>query len=132
MASCANCKTTPISSNCVRIDESFSFEHEGELNAVLHSLDNNIKQLSDKLTSKIDKKWITEEKEYVTDYIQDLINKMGQIIESTTNKPLEKFNVNSSLVSGDKTALQLFTLIFKKLEVIQSQLNGESSKLYII
>lgn len=130
MASCANCKSTPVSSNCVRIEEEFSFEHKEELNDVLHKLDDSMQDLSKILTKKIDKKWIETEKENLAEYVQELINKMGQIIEILSAPSTKKYTINSSFTTGEKTELQLLSAIIKKLEDHEKQLNNNTSSLY--
>lgn len=131
MASCANCKSTPVSSNCVRVEQDFSFEHEEELNDVLHKIDDGIQGLDKILKKKIDKKWIESEREYVTDYIQDLVNKVGQLSQSLSTTKEKKFIINSSFTNGEYTDLQLFTILIKKVEDLQKQINNDTSSIYI-
>lgn len=130
MASCANCKSTPVSSNCVRVEQDFSFEHEEELNDVLHKIDDGIQGLDKILKKKIDKKWIENEREYVTDYIQDLVNKVGQLSQSLSTTKEKKFIINSSFTNGEYTDLQLFTILIKKVEDLQKQINNDTSSIY--
>lgn len=131
MASCVNCKSTPVSSNCVRVEQDFSFEHEEELNDVLHKIDDGIQGLDKILKKKIDKKWIESEREYVTDYIQDLVNKVGQLSQSLSTTKEKKFIINSSFTNGEYTDLQLFTILIKKVEDLQKQINNDTSSIYI-
>lgn len=133
MASCVGCKSgVVIPTNCIRTEEEFSFEHEGDINSVLHKLDENINNLSNIINSKIDKKWMEEEKSSLNQYVQELINEVGVI-----KKELEKvssikktYTINTDI--SNKTDVQLFSLIFKKLEQLENQTNNKSSSLYII
>lgn len=133
MASCVSCKSgNIISTNCIKTEEEFSFEHNGEINDVLHKLDENIIKIDKIVNSKIDKKWMEEEKPSLNQYVQELINEMGVI-----KKELEKissskktYTINTEI--ANKTDVQLFSIIFKKLEQLENQTNSTSSSLYII
>lgn len=131
MASCVNCKSTPVSSNCVRVEEDFSFEHGEELNDVLHKIDEGVEGLNKILTKKIDKKWIATEKEYVVDYIQDLITKVGQLAQTISVQKEKKYSINSSFTNGELSDLQLFTILIKKVEELGKQINNDTSSIYI-
>lgn len=132
MANCVGCKSTPVSSNCIRTEEEFSFEHEGDINSVLHNLDENINKLSEILNAKIDKKWMEEEKSSLNQYVQELINEVGVIKKTLEQIGASKktYTINNDI--SNKTDVQLFSLIFKKLEQLENQTNNNTSSLYII
>lgn len=132
MASCVGCKSSIVSSNCVRTEEEFSFEHEGDINSVLHKLDENINKFSEIFYAKIDKKWMEEEAPSLNQYIQALINEVGVLKKEVDkiNASKKTYTINSEI--ANKTDVQLFSLIFKKLETLESQTNNNTSNLYII
>lgn len=132
MGNCVGCKSSIVSSNCIRTEEEFSFEHEGDINSVLHKLDGNINKLSEILNAKIDKKWIEEEKSSLNQYVQELINEVGVIKKTLDQLGVSKktYTINNDI--SNKTDVQLFSLIFKKLEQLENQTNNNTSSLYII
>lgn len=132
MANCVGCKSSIVPSNCIRTEEEFSFEHEGDINSVLHKLDENINKLSDILNAKIDKKWMEEEKSSLNQYVQELINEVGVIKKTLEQLGMSKktYTINNDI--ANKTDVQLFSLIFKKLEQLENQTNNNTSNLYII
>lgn len=132
MGNCVGCKSSIVSSNCIRTEEEFSFEHEGDINSVLHKLDGNINKLSEILNAKIDKKWIEEEKSSLNQYVQELINEVGVIKKTLDQLGMSKktYTINNDI--SNKTDVQLFSLIFKKLEQLENQTNNNTSSLYII
>ncbi len=129
MDNCVNCKQI-IPSGCVRTEEEFSFEYQ-DFNDLLKKLDEQSVQLKSILQEKVDKKWIKESKPYITNYIQDLINQI-ELLNKKIIPETEKFQINSDIVVGEKTSLQLFNIIFKELSAIKKSLNNDLSSMYLI
>ena len=115
MKACLNCKTQIVSSNCIVTEQELSFEYDSFV-----KLDKATGDLKNILSAKIDKKSVIKsEHTYVTEYIQDLVNQI-ELINTSLNKSTSladsKILINSTLVSGEKTITQLFSILFKEVE----------------
>lgn len=130
MKACLNCKTQIVSSNCIVTEQELSFEYDS-FDDVLVKLDKATGDLKNILSAKIDKKSVIKsEHTYVTEYIQDLVNQI-ELINMSLNKSTSladsKILINSTLVSGEKTITQLFSILFKEVETLKTN----KSSLYL-
>lgn len=128
MANCVGCKSSVVPANCIRTEEEFSFEYDSFMD-ILHKLDSKSEEIKKIMSKKIDKRWITEDREFAVDYIQDLINQIDLLKKMVVTKE-EKYKISG--VPGENTSLQLFSIIFQKLDQMQNQMNKNSSSLYLI
>lgn len=131
MQNCLDCLTW-TSTNCIKTEEELSFDY-GTFNDLIKQLDNKDVEQDKILKNKIDGKGIPE-KEYVTEYIQDIINKLDVIDKKVnSNSPSQTFTIQSELTGGNqKTLLQLLTILFKTVDSINKKLdNNSSSNLYL-
>ena len=129
MEDCVSCKQI-VPLDCVRSEEEFSFQDDGTLTDILKQLDIKSGDLNKILTKNIDKKWIKQDKQYIVDYIQDIINQIDLILKISS--PEQKYTINSTLSVGEKTPLQLFTILFKEVEGLKQQLNKNVSSMYTL
>jgi hypothetical protein len=129
MSTCVNCLSY-TSTNCIKTEETFSFEYS-DFNDLLLKLDQKSEELKKVLSADIDKKWIKEDHEYVTQYIQDIINKLD-VLSKETKAAEPKFLIPSSITgTGEKTLLQLLTILVKHVESLENKLATNTSSLYL-
>lgn len=129
MANCVGCKSQPVSTNCIVLEEELPLEYK-DFNDLLHQLSKATQDLSSLMKAEVDKKWIKDNKVYILDYIQEIINEID-LIKKNAEVTEEKYVLNSSLVKGENSALQLFNIIFKELEAMKKQSNNNFSSLYL-
>lgn len=128
MQNCVGC-LTPVPSKCVISEQDLSFSHEN-LDDIIDHLDKAIILVNKTLTAPVDKKWVKDNVEFITDYIQIIINKID-VLQSQTAVAEQKFRITSELTGGEeKTALQLFTIILKELDALKKKSNTITSSLY--
>lgn len=127
MANCVSCTSQIVPSKCVKSEQELSFEYNS-LDDILIHLDEGAKETLDILKKRIDKKWIKEEKEYVIDYIQDLINELDVIKKSLSDKKSD----NIVLSGKQYTQLSFNTEILNRIKLLEESLNSNVSSLYRI
>ena len=101
-------------------------------------LDENLVALSVVVNADIDKKWMEGEFHFFTDYIQGLINEVGelkQIIENPTIN-IPTINLDGTCISptANNTVVgydEAFILIFQELCNIKSKLSNTSNSIYL-
>lgn len=120
---CVNCKQI-IPAKCVRTEED-------NLEELLIKITKDFSDINDLLNKQIDKKWIKTSHSVILDYIQELVNEVGILREKITPEE-QKFQINSGIVVGEKSALQLFNILFKEVEAIKKNLNSDTSSMYLI
>lgn len=129
MSTCVTCLSY-IPTDCIKSDEQLSFDYNN-LTEVLKKLDDNSKELKSLLTTKLDKKWIPENHEYITEYIQDIVNKIDVIINTPAPQEV-KYTIPGTLTGGtEKSLLQILTILVRKVEALEAKSVQTTSQLYI-
>lgn len=129
MPTCVNCLNI-VSTNCIRSEQELSFDYE-DLNDLLKKLDEKSEEIKKALTQNVDKRWIKEDYEYVTGYIQELINKMDVLLNAPKAED-PKFLIPSGITgTGEKSLLQILTILIKEVEALKAKSSQNSSQLYI-
>lgn len=127
MSNCVDCQSECfqiVSTKCIRSEQKLTKEYK-TFDELLKNFDDSIKEVKDILESKIDKKWIKKDHSNIVGYLQEVINKIGVLSEG---KEEEKLIINTTLVKGEKTFSELFSILFKEIEALKKQ---DQSPLYI-
>lgn len=126
MQDCLN----PVSTNAIRSEEDMSFEYDS-FNDLLHKLDEGVVNLKTVLTKNITRKnWLKSDYEYITDYIQDIINIIDTLVNAAPVAE-QKFKIQSDITGGqEKTLLQTLTIIVKELDALKKKVNNNTSSIY--
>lgn len=126
MQNCLEC-LSPTSADCVVFEEELSFKHNEKLVDIIKTMDERISKLEALLTTNVESKW-ADDHEYVTEYIQDIINKL----DVTSSSPSSKYTINSALLGeGEKSLLQILTVLVKNADAQQNINKNKTSSLYL-
>lgn len=128
MQNCLDC-ATPVNARCVSSEKKFSVDKPNIDELILH-LDQQIVALQKTLSTKLDPKTF-EEKEFVYDYIQELINRV-ETLSTAVESPTSMFTINSTLLGNTpKTLLQVLTTLVKEVEALKGKEQILGSSMYL-
>lgn len=132
-----------VSTSCLRwqgdkLSFSSTLKDRRSVEEIVKKLDENLVKLSDLVNTNIDKKWMVGTFENFSDYIQVLIDEVGELktIVSNPNVITPSIDLNGTCVgiTSDKTTVsydEAFILIFQELCNIKDKLNVAPNKIYL-
>jgi hypothetical protein len=121
-----------VNAKCVTTERKFSVDEEN-LDELLLAFDDKITKLYDILTAKVDGKFVVGKKDYVTDYIQELLTKVDAMIKALEEgAPTATYSIKSDVIGDSpKTLLQVLTILSKEVDALKRNNNLTTSNLYL-